>query len=102
MDGYTASDVEDGADGNTMKEDLESALALLVPEVVEETFGSGGGGGRRGRGRRMMLRTVKEEKRMDDRQQKWTEDRRRRRLAVEYTGETPPTVDELTDIGTFF
>ena len=97
LQGYDADDVETGTGGNTMKDDLEGALAILVPQIVEETFGGNGnsGGGRQRGRRRMRMRVgglVPQEK----------QQHRRRKLLVEYDPSADPaTVDSLEDIGEF-
>ena len=83
-----------------MKDDLEGALALLVPQVVEETFGGGGGGGgqRRRTRRRMRVEVVVGQ----EQQQHKRQQQRSRELLVEYDPNADPaTVDSLEDIGEF-
>ena len=78
-----------GTDGNTVKSDLSQAMDLLIPEIIAEEFGTSGRNGRVRRSRR--LRVIADTRKKDG----W------RRLAVEFTGDTPTTVDNVEDIREF-
>ena len=83
LQGYDASDVQMGTGGNTIQQDLEGALGILVPQVVEETFGTG-------------------QRRMQQMQLQIQQQQRHRKLLVEYDPSADPaTVDSLEDIGEF-
>ena len=76
----TAEDIMSGADGNTVLEDVEGGLALLLPDLVEDTFG-GSGGDERKRKRRML--------------------RNHRKMLVEYADAEPPKITNVYSAGEF-
>lgn len=76
----TAEDILTGANGNTVLEDVEGGLALLLPDLVEDTFG-GGGGDERKRKHRML--------------------RNKRKMLVEYADTKPPKITNVYSAGEF-
>ena len=69
----TADDIMNGR-GNSLKDDLEGGLKILVEDIVEETF-------------------------RDDRWKKETSSRhRRRKLVVRYQSSSPPSVEGVQDV----
>jgi hypothetical protein len=76
----TAEDILTGADGNTVLEDLEGGLALLLPDLVEDAFGGNGGG--EGKRKRKMLRN-------------------NRKMLVEYLSNEPPKITNVISAGEF-
>ena len=79
-EGITAEDILTGANGNTVLEDVEGGLALLLPDLVEDTFG-GSGGDERMRRRRML--------------------RNYRKMLVEYDDTEPPKITNVFSAGEF-
>lgn len=73
-EGITAEDILTGANGNTVLEDVEGGLALLLPDLVEDTFGGSGGDERMRRCR--MLRNY-------------------RKMLVEYDDTEPPKITNV-------
>ena len=72
---FTADDIIN-ARGNSLKEDLEGGLKILVEDVVGESF--------RGDGWKEASRRA-----------------RRRKLVVRYQSDSPPTVEEVEDVGKY-
>ena len=76
----TAEGILTGANGNTVLEDVEGGLALLIPDLVEDTFG--GGGGDESIRKRRMLRNY-------------------RKMLVEYAEAEPPKITNVYSAGEF-
>jgi len=70
---FTANDIMNGRD-NSLKEDLEGGLMILVEEMVGEMF------------------------RGDSWRQETSSRRRRRKLVVRYKSDSPPTVEDIQDV----
>ena len=76
----TARDILTGANGNTVLEDVEGGLAVLLPDLVENTFGGGSGGGRRKRALRVLRNSS-------------------RKMLVEYSDAEPPKITNIASAG---
>ena len=72
---FTADDIMNGRD-NSLKKDLEGGLKILVEDVVGESF--------RGDGWKKESRRA-----------------RRRKLVVRYQSDSPPTVEDVQDVGKY-
>lgn len=77
----TARDILTGADENTVLEDVEGGLALLLPVLAENAFG-GGGGSRRKRALRMLRNSS-------------------RKMLVEYSDAEPPKITNVASARKF-